>query len=140
MPTGTASKIYSLDIPVNMVVGPVMIPGNSSMRSVRLLRRAWRGKVFPTALANRTAFGIAIIDGAKRVFDNALPDDDTEWLSINSSCIRANVSAAGLKKSDGSGGQETEVLGRSQGGFGSKIHTVVTPMGHLIAVAMTRVL
>jgi transposase len=27
-----------------------------------------------------------------------LRDDDTEWLSIDSSCIRANVAAAGAKK------------------------------------------
>ena len=29
---------------------------------------------------------------------NVLCDDDTEWLSVDSSCIRANVSAAGAKK------------------------------------------
>jgi putative transposase len=27
-----------------------------------------------------------------------LRDDDTEWLSVDSSCVRANVSAAGAKK------------------------------------------
>lgn len=28
----------------------------------------------------------------------ALRDDDTEWLSVDSSCVRANVAAAGAKK------------------------------------------
>lgn len=28
----------------------------------------------------------------------ALTDDDTEWLSVDSSCVRAHVSAAGAKK------------------------------------------
>jgi transposase len=30
----------------------------------------------------------------------ALRDDDTEWLSVDSTCVRANVAAAGAKKNE----------------------------------------
>jgi transposase len=65
-----------------------------------------------------------------------LRDDDTEWLSVDTTCVRANVAAA-EKKADGTGGQATEALGRSRGGFGSKIHAVVAPFGHPIVLKLT---
>ncbi len=41
------------------------------------------------------------------------------------------------KKADGTGGQAAEALGRSRGGFGTKIHAVVTPLGHPARVELT---
>jgi len=68
----------------------------------------------------------------------ALRDDDTEWLGVDSSCVRASVAAAGAKKkADGSGGQEAEALGRGCGGFGSKIHAALNPLGHPMALKLT---
>ena len=68
----------------------------------------------------------------------ALRDDDTEWLSVDSSCVRATGAAAGVKKkSDGSGGQSDEALGRSRVGFGTKIHAVVSPLGHPVVITVT---
>ncbi|WP_020473572.1 IS5 family transposase [Zavarzinella formosa] len=62
-----------------------------------------------------------------------LRDDDTEWLSVDSSCVRA----AGAKKADGIGGQEAEAWGRSRGGFGSKIHAAVNSFGHPVTLRLT---
>ncbi len=41
------------------------------------------------------------------------------------------------KKADGSGGQSAEALGRSRGGFGTKIHGVVDPLGHPVVLKLT---
>ena len=67
----------------------------------------------------------------------ALRDDDTEWLGVDSSCISANVAAAGAKKKgDGSGGPEAEALDRGCGGNGSKIHCAVNPLGHPVRIKL----
>ncbi len=59
-----------------------------------------------------------------------LQDPDLEWLILDSTIIRAHPHAAGAKKkSDGTGGQSEQALGRSRGGFGTKIHAVVTGLG-----------
>jgi len=41
------------------------------------------------------------------------------------------------KKADGTGGQSAEALGRSRGGFGTKIHAAVNPLGHPVALKLT---
>jgi transposase len=57
-------------------------------------------------------------------------DPDLEWLILDSTIIRAHPHAAGARKnSDGSGGQDEQALGRSRGGFGTKIHTIVSGLG-----------
>ena len=62
----------------------------------------------------------------RKVFD-ALQDPDLEWLILDSTVIRAHPHAAGArKKADGSGGQDAQALGRSRGGFGTKIHAAVS--------------
>ncbi len=56
-----------------------------------------------------------------------LQDPDLEWLILDSTVIRAHPHAAGAKKAkDGSGGQAEQALGRSRGGFGTKIHAAVS--------------
>ena len=63
------------------------------------------------------------------VFD-ALQDPDLEWRIVDSTVIRAHPCAAGAKKkADGTGGQENQALGRSRGGFGTKIHGAVSGLG-----------
>ena len=50
-----------------------------------------------------------------------LRDDDTEWLSMDSSCIRANVAAAGAKKkSVGPAARLTKRLGVGAAGTGAR--------------------
>jgi transposase len=41
------------------------------------------------------------------------------------------------KKADGSGGQEEQALGRSRGGFGTKIHASVSGLGLPVTVLLT---
>lgn len=41
------------------------------------------------------------------------------------------------KKADGTGGQSAEALGRGRGGFGSKLHAALNPLGHPIRVELT---
>jgi transposase len=65
----------------------------------------------------------------RRLFDH-FQDPDLEWLILDSTIIRAHQHAAGARKnSAGSGGQEDQALGRSRGGFGTKIHAAVTGLG-----------
>ena len=50
-------------------------------------------------------------------------DLDMEWLIIDSTFIRAHPCAGGALKT--SGGQASQALGRSRGGFSTKIHIAV---------------
>ena len=60
----------------------------------------------------------------------ALRDDDTEWLSVDSTLRpRHRGGRRREKKADGTGGQSAEALGRSRGGFGTKIHARREPAG-----------
>ena len=43
----------------------------------------------------------------------------------------------GEKKADGTGGQGAQALGRGCGGFGTKIHAAVNPLGHPVALKLT---
>ncbi len=43
----------------------------------------------------------------------------------------------GEKKPDGTGGQAAEALGRGCGGFGTKIHAAVNPLGHPLRLHLT---
>ncbi len=61
------------------------------------------------------------------IFD-ALQDPDLEWLLIDSTVIRAHHHAAGMN----TGGSD-EDLGRSRGGFGTKIHAAFDALGNPVA-------
>lgn len=54
----------------------------------------------------------------------AVRDPDLEWLMIDSTVIRAHHHAAGMN-----GGADDQALGRSRGGFGTKIHLGVESLG-----------
>ena len=69
---------------------------------------------------------------------DALRDDDMEWLILDSTAVRAHPVAAGAKKKwDGTGGQGEQALGRSRGGFGTKIHASVNALGHPVELKLT---
>jgi transposase len=73
----------------------------------------------------------------QKVFE-ILQDPDLEWLILDSTIIRAHPHAAGAKKnSDGSGGQSQQALGRSRGGFGTKIHAAVSGLGLPARIVLT---
>jgi transposase len=62
-------------------------------------------------------------------------DPDMEYLIIDSTVIRAHPCAAGaLKKS---GGQAAQALGRSRGGFSTKIHASVDALGNPLRFMLT---
>ena len=60
---------------------------------------------------------------------------DREWTSVDSTVIRAHVSAAGACSAQG--GQKAQSLGRSRGGFSTKIHIKVDALGAPLKFALT---
>ena len=76
--------------------------------------------------------------GIWRAVLEVLPDPDGEWLIRDSTVIRTHSCAAGAKKkADGTGGQADPALGRSRGGFGTKIHAVVKGLGLPVRLILT---
>ena len=56
-------------------------------------------------------------------------DADLEWLMLDSTVIRAHQHAAGMN-----GGDNDQALGRSRGGFGTKIHVAVDALGNPVSI------
>jgi transposase len=64
-----------------------------------------------------------------------IDDPDMENFMIDSTIVRAHSCAAGaLKKS---GGQKAQALGRSKGGFSTKIHIAVDALGNPLRFILT---
>jgi transposase len=59
----------------------------------------------------------------------------TELLMIDSTIVKAHPHAGGARKS--TGGQSAEGLGRSRGGFTTKLHALVTESGRLLRYVIT---
>lgn len=64
-----------------------------------------------------------------------IEDPDMEWLLIDSTVVRAHPCAAGAPK--GQGGQAEQGLGRSVGGFSTKIHVSVDALGNPLRLLLT---
>ena len=62
-------------------------------------------------------------------------DPDMEWLIIDTTIIRAHPCAGGALKT--SGGQTSQALGRSRGGFSTKIHIAVDGLGNPLHFMLT---
>jgi transposase len=69
----------------------------------------------------------------KNLFENFKKDPDMEWVMIDSTVIRAHACASGYGKDT----QEKEALGRSKGGFTTKIHAMVDALGNPLKFALT---
>jgi len=67
----------------------------------------------------------------QRVFE-AVRDPDLEWLMLDSTVIRAHIHAAGMN-----GGENDQALGRSRGGFGTKIHLAVDSLGNPVSIHLS---
>ncbi len=67
-----------------------------------------------------------------RVFEE-LKDPDLEWLSLDSTVIRAHQHAAGAVKKGG----VDQALGRSRGGFSTKLHIAVDGLGNPVEFILT---
>ncbi len=61
----------------------------------------------------------------EQIFTLSQSDGDSEYVSIDSTIVRAHACSAGLRNSC----QEEEALGRSKGGFSTKIHAAVDALG-----------
>ena len=68
----------------------------------------------------------------ERVLEAISEDEQYELLLLDSSIIRAHQHAAGGKK-----GAEHEALGRSRGGYGTKIHAAVNEHGTVVKLDLT---
>lgn len=62
-------------------------------------------------------------------------DPDMEYLIIDSTVVRAHPCAAGARHQ--SGGQAAQALGRSRGGFSTKIHVSVDALGNPLRLTLT---
>jgi len=69
----------------------------------------------------------------KKLFENFQEDPDMEWAMIDSTVVRAHACAAGFGKKT----QEREALGRSKGGFTTKIHALVDALGNPLRFVLT---
>jgi transposase len=72
----------------------------------------------------------------KRLFDHFANDLDLEYLIIDSTIVRAHPCAAGASKKDDED-PEDEALGRSRGGFSTKIHMAVDGHGNPVQFILT---
>lgn len=68
-----------------------------------------------------------------KIFHHFSQDYDAENIMIDSTIVRAHVSASGYKKDQ----NPEEGLGRSRGGFTTKIHAVVDALGQLLEFVIT---
>ena len=64
-----------------------------------------------------------------------IQDPDMEWLLIDSTIVRAHPCAAGAPHKNG--GQKAQALGKSRGGFSTKIHATVDALGNPIRLLLT---
>ena len=71
----------------------------------------------------------------QRMHQHFAKDPDMEWLIIDSTIIRAHPCAGGALKT--SGGQASQALGRSRGGFSTKIHIAVDGLGNPLHFMLT---
>src|SRR3954463_3480773 len=66
------------------------------------------------------------------IFNTLAAKADTEWLMLDSTIVRAHQHAAGAK-----GGPQNEALGRSRGGFSTKLQAVGDALGHALRLILT---
>lgn len=66
-----------------------------------------------------------------KLLDFCIEDPDLESVMIDATIVRAHACAAGY------GDQKTEGLGRSAGGFSSKIHVKVDALGNVLRILIT---
>jgi transposase len=69
------------------------------------------------------------------VHQQLIQEPDMEWLLIDSTVVRAHACAAGAPKNKG--GQKEQALGKSVGGFSTKIHVAVDALGNPLRLLLT---
>lgn len=71
----------------------------------------------------------------EKLHQKLIEEPDMEWLLLDSSVVRAHPCAAGAPKKNG--GQKEQALGKSVGGFSTKIHAVVDALGNPLRFILT---
>jgi len=69
------------------------------------------------------------------LFSHFSDDPDMEWILLDSTIVRAHPCAAGAPQKKG--GQAAQSLGRSRGGFGTKIHVSTDALGNPVRFILT---
>ncbi len=69
------------------------------------------------------------------LYEHFIDEPDMEWLLLDSTVVRAHPCAAGAPKENG--GQEEQALGKSVGGFSTKIHVTVDGLGNPLRLILT---
>jgi transposase len=69
----------------------------------------------------------------ENMFEYFKQDPDMEWIMIDSTIVRAHACAAGYGKDS----QPKEALGRSKGGFSTKIHIATDALGNPLKFILT---
>ena len=69
----------------------------------------------------------------KKLFEYFKQEPDMEWVSIDSTIVRAHACSAGYGKDS----QAQESLGRSKGGFTTKIHALVDALGNPLKFSLS---
>ena len=70
-----------------------------------------------------------------KLHQHFIEEPDMEWLLIDSTVTRAHPCAAGAPKKNG--GQAEQALGKSVGGFSTKIHATVDALGNPLRLLLT---
>jgi len=70
-----------------------------------------------------------------KIHQQLIQEPDMEWLLIDSTVVRAHPCAAGAPKKNG--GQPKQALGKSVGGFSTKIHATVDALGNPLRLLLT---
>ena len=68
-----------------------------------------------------------------RLFDFSVEEPDLEYVSLDTTIVRAHACSAGYGKDS----QAEEALGRSRGGFSTKIHAKVDALGNPLELRLT---
>lgn len=71
----------------------------------------------------------------QHLHEHFIEEPDMEWLLIDSTVVRAHPCAAGAPKEQG--GQAEQALGKSVGGFSTKIHVTVDALGNPLRLLLT---
>lgn len=71
----------------------------------------------------------------KQVHQQLIEEPDLEWLLIDSTVVRAHPCAAGAPRQKGD--QAEQALGKSVGGFSTKIHVTVDALGNPLRLLLT---
>lgn len=71
----------------------------------------------------------------EKLHQQLIEEPDMEWLLIDSTVVRAHPCAAGAPQKKG--GQAKQALGKSVGGFSTKIHATVDALGNPLRLLLT---